>query len=114
MKKILFRTFISAGGQRSHVVAIMIVCMFCSLSCKNTTVVDEHPDFVNSIYKRMDTAQSMYTEQAFNFIDSSFAALPNPGIGDVFVKDSIKVRTYYYIKHDYKKFLFLLDTMTEL
>ncbi len=95
--------------------ALALTTLFVYFSaCNKVSRIDEHPDFVNAIYKRMDTVQAKYLDQGFDFIDSAFNALPNPGLGDVFAKDSIKISKYYYTKNDYKKFNSLLDSLIEL
>ncbi len=101
---------------RKHLLwLIAIACIFYCLSCNKNGYIDEHPDFINAVYKRMDTVQAKYVDNAFIFIDSFYNTLSEPGTGDLFVKDSIKQNHYGgLLKHDYVKSMSLLDTMMGL
>ncbi|MFT3933372.1 MAG: HAMP domain-containing sensor histidine kinase [Chitinophagaceae bacterium] len=85
-------------------------------SCQDASnaSTDEHPDFIKSALKIVDTAQPGHIDQNLALIDSMFYALPKPGLGDIFIRDSIRYAKFSYQKHDYVKALAYLDTLMEL
>ncbi len=83
-------------------------------ACKKNELVDEHPEFVQAIRRKIDNTPNESADEQLSFIDSSFKALRNPGTGDVFVKDSLRQYLYAERKQDYIKTLSCLDSMLVL
>ena len=83
-------------------ISIRYICILCSFfiwSCKSS--VSRHNDNEILVKKIIDSAIQLgdhnKTEQAFRFVDSSFAKIKNPGIGDEFERLNFFSRAYYHV-----------------
>jgi len=92
--------------------AFFLLLFFLSFGgCKDYSAKDEHPEYFSAVFKKVDTTQNSQKDEALAFLDSAFNAFPNPGIGDMYSKDSIKADQYSFLKHDYIKAISYADSM---
>ena len=112
--KILHAIDLLAGCKKKSTITVTIACFLCLLSCKKNSYPDEHPAFVNAVYKRLNTAQNLHIDESLAFIDSTYNALEKPSTGDLFIKDSIKSIKYRLVKNEYLTAVLLLDSIMDL
>jgi signal transduction histidine kinase len=89
---------------------VFSLCLFF-IHCSRHSRQEEHLAHFASIFKKVDTTRIENKDQALQLLDSAFRSFPNPGIFDLYSKDSLKADIYSYAKHDYQKAIAYADSM---
>ncbi len=83
-------------------------------NCNRESSNLEHPEYFKHILKIADTLHSKYADAAIYTLDSTLSQLPGLTVGDKYIKDSVKVVVYSFVKNDYLKALQYADSMVLL
>jgi signal transduction histidine kinase len=79
--------------------------------CNSNTQKDEHREYFDPIFMRIDTMSKIGKQKAVELLDSAYNAFPNPGIGDLYSIDSVKSGIYW---SDPVKALAYSDTLVNI
>lgn len=105
-----FATFVKKSGFLE--VLVFFYFLFIA-ACSNHTEKDEHPEYFDAIYKRAEELRKVNIDESIKLLDSAYNAFPNPGIGDLYAIDSIKI-VIAYTERDVTKALAYADTLINI
>ncbi|HLK27522.1 MAG TPA: tetratricopeptide repeat-containing sensor histidine kinase [Puia sp.] len=94
-----------------------LICavIFSALSCNNLTTRNEHPEYFNNLFKKVDSIGSQSNaEETMHYIDSAFYAFPNPGLIDKFERYDCIYKYWYFKKSNYLKAMDYSDSLLNL
>jgi signal transduction histidine kinase len=95
--------------------AFLCSYFFFTASCNNSARKDEHPEYFNALYNRLNgSIQEIRRNDILESFDSVYNAIPNAGVGDLFVIDSLKFIAVLIVNQDYVKGLEYADTMMNI